>query len=474
MKNNKKNIARSVLSIAIAMALVPATSYAGLKPFDIKGLPQAGAIYGIRAGKASNGDVVITWISDSNLYGQRIFNNGILDGDSLGISNDISNFAGLAVNSNGSFVVGWPTSSGIKGVKVEAKTLGTPFVVSPDITSVPVQALAKTDGYAIAWVSSLVNFAANDTPGAVEPIGAFDSVAMDSGGDFFVATANNGKISITKNNDQTIDIPASKQISTYGFGEGKNPNKSVSFVVGEPEIAANDSGEFVVVWNETEVDITRKVHKVCYTYYGKKLCADVGFTYTSSSISNINSRRYNNTLQAKDTKPLVVASAKGIGVVLGSAHVVLDADGDFTVAYISGKVTYAPSNSYGEQDIITAQSEVFVKQFVNNKANKLVAGTATQVSSKPKLAAKHTLKNSTNLGPSIVVTDEKTNAFMVFWHNDYEDHYKDYENTTQVCDKFKTVSYDGYSYKECVHYKTVPTDASDNVSILKAKRYNTK
>jgi hypothetical protein len=98
---------------------------------------------------------------------------------------------------------------------------------------------------------------------------------------------------------------------------------------------------------------------------------------------------------------------------------------------------------------------------------------AIKVSAKPTLAAKRTLKNSTHREPSVVVTDESKNAFLVTWHNDFEVHYKDYENTESVCAKFKTIKDEyGSSYKECVQYKDVPTDAYDSQSVLKTKRYS--
>ncbi|MEQ1531634.1 MAG: hypothetical protein ABL925_20165, partial [Methylococcales bacterium] len=251
------------------------------------------------------------------------------------------------------------------------------------------------------------------------------------------------------------------------FDNGKNKNKSVSFSVADPIIAANSSGDFVVVWQEVKTETFRKrKQSSCYTdEYGYKTC-DESFTYTSSPATALVARRYSNTLQPKEVKALQVASTRGPGKYLADTSVVMDTDGDFTVAYVAGK-SASDSAGYNSSD----ESEVFARQFAM-KNNKLTAGSAIQVSGKPKLAGKHSVKNSTNREPSVVVTDENKNAFMIVWHNDYEDHYKDYEDKVEVCAKFKTVKYDGYSSKECVRYKLVPNDVSASASLLKAKRYS--
>lgn len=484
---------QTLLTVAIAMALAPATSYAALKPSDIQGLPQTGTVKSIQSGKTDNGDTVFTWSSDKNVYGQRIRANGTLDGTRLDIANDATvPFAGLAVKNDGSFISAWPTSSGVMGIKVESNvnggagaSVGTPFTVDSLPGAFVHRVLNKSNGFAIAWrnetvlnqaqlPSSLLNFDETAIPEAVESIGDVLTIAMDSQGDFFVAEYDGSMFSIKKNNDQTVDIPASQVVNRYAFGDGTIKNKSVDFSRIPVDIATNSAGDFVVVWSETKDVGTRKPRTNCpKDEYGQPYCGESNFKYSYTSTLTLLARRYSNTLQPKDIKPVVIATTKAKGGYIQNASVVMDADGDFTVAYALGTSTETYTYDGG---ITNEQGDVFVRQFADNtKTAKLAAGTAIKVSAKPKpkLAANHTLKNPSNHEPSVVITDESTNAFIVMWRSDYEDHYKDYENTTEVCTKFKTIRGEyGESYRECVAYKSVPGNAHDTVSTLKAKRYS--
>lgn len=286
-------------------------------------------------------------------------------------------------------------------------------------------------------------------------------IAMDETGDFTVD-----------------DITPSQTVNTYDFDEGTKPNNSVSFETTlEAVSATNSAGEFVVVWEENKSTSTRKKQagkKTCYTDdYGYKSCytSEPSYTYSSTATSSLFAQRYDSDLAPIDSKPLLVASVKKSGEFIENASVDMDDDGDFTVAFSAGKNTYT-KDEYGYPTLSNSQSDVLVRQFTTSRG-KFAAGKAIKVSSAPKLASGHKLKNSTNEEPSVVVIDESTNAFIVMWHNDYEDTYKGELQNTGECLKYKTYK-DSYGYTsqgECIKYKYAAEIYSDSASILKAKRY---
>jgi hypothetical protein len=292
---------------------------------------------------------------------------------------------------------------------------------------------------------------------------------MDSAGDFIIASADASGINVKNSKNQSIVVAPSQAIGSYDFDEGGNPNKSASFSISEPTVAINDSGDFVLAWIESKSESIRKKGKdICTNYYGERYCQP-SFKVSSTNTSKLVARRYSNTLTPKEINLIVVANVKGSSLFVAEPEVALDADGDFTVAYSSGK---GSTSGYSYKNTIAVEKDVFARQFLLNKNKKLVAGAAIKASSKPKVPAKHTLQNSVNSEPSVVVVNESKNAFILTWHNDYEDHYKDYENAQQVCAKYKTVkNYDGYSERVCAAYKMVPADGINNMSVLKAKRY---
>lgn len=475
---------RSILAVAVSMALVPFNGHAALKASDIV-LPnelQTGQIGLIRSGKHSNGSVFV-WQSGNALYAQRFSKKGELDDKAIAVvGKDADLGLGVAVNSDGSFLTAWGGEGYVWGSKTEAKQpQETPFLVG-DLNSAPsIVALKKSDGFALAWGSSLFSFDETTEPtGELELASELGAIAMDSEGDFWVVDSDGYSLNVRKNDsdEEVVDVPPTQTVATYDFEENeKNKNKRVEFDVTQPAIADGGNGDFVLVWEEIKTETTRKTKNVCETYDGQKYCEDQ-YVYTYNPTTNVLAQRYNKTLTPKDAKPLVVATVKGAGTYIDDIAVVMDGDGDFTVAYSSGKLTEKTKtfkDDYGysyEDTYLLDQSDVSVRQFATNKG-KFVGGKAVKVSTKPKASKGHALTNVTHNAPSVVITDETSNAFIILWHNDYEDHFKQ-PNEEYACLKYQTKKYDGYAYKECVKYgyKTVLQDVFDEKSLLKAKRYS--
>ena len=393
ISRNKAPFSRTLLAAAISISLIPITSYAGLKPSDIKDLPQTGEISDIRVGKLADGIALFAWQGADQVYAQAIPTNGVLS--------------------------------------------------SP-----------------------------------LEEYDSFDEIGMDDNGDFLVDVVDDTTLSVENGDGESIEINAVQSINTYDFEEGKKKNKSRTFEVVDPIVKSNGVGDFVVVWEEIKTDSIKKIHKTCYTYYGVKSCYPDGYSYSDNSKIKLYAQRYNSDLLVKDNKPVLVAQSKGVGRYISDVSVVMDDDGDFTVAFSGGKSfdKYKKTTDeygYTSYDGYTLDnSNVFVRQFATNQKGKLKAKKMMKVSENPKLESKHKPKNVTHKEPSLVITDDVSNSFIIMWHNDYEDHYKGAVDK-EVCLKYETYKYDGYSYKECVEYgyKTVFEDMYDNKSILNAKRY---
>ena len=329
---------------------------------------------------------------------------------------------------------------------------------------------------AFAWQGSEQIYAQHMTAagaltGELETYAGFDEIGMDDDGDFTVDVSEDNSLLVQKYSDdseQSIEVNAAQNVNSYEFDEGNKKNKRVEFALSYPVIAHNAAGDFVVLWEESKTETRRKVQKTCSTdEYGGQYCED-GYRYATHSTVRMYAQRYNSNMSKKDVKPLLVAVAHGAKRYMGDTAVQMDNDGDFTVAYSAGKSKPGDEYGYGEGNT-RDNSDVFVKQFAK-KNGKFVAGRTIRVSGKPKMSSGHKAKNVRHKEPAIVVTDEKTNAFIIMWHNDYEDHFQVKGEPEEVCVKYKK---DEYGYKECTkyEYKSVYEDQYEAYSILKAKRY---
>ena len=335
---------------------------------------------------------------------------------------------------------------------------------------------------AFAWQGSEEIYAQHMTAagvltGELETYTDFGEIGMDEDGDFTVDVLDDNSLLVQKYSDESylsVEVYPVQQVNSYDFDEGRKTNKRVEFALSDPVIANNAAGDFVVLWEESKTETTRKVQKTCSTdEYGEKYCEEYGYSYTSKSSVRLYAQRYNSDMSKQDVKPLLVALTQGTGRYIGDTAVQMDNDGDFTVAYSAGKSTYKnkPGDEYGNAEGYTLDnSDVFVKQFAINKKGKFAAGKTVRASAKPKTPSGHKLKNVRHMEPAIVLTDEKSNAFIIMWHNDYEDHFQVKGEPEYACIKYKK---DEYGYKECAEYgyKSVYEDQYETNSILKAKRY---
>ena len=289
-----------------------------------------------------------------------------------------------------------------------------------------------TDGIAIfAWQGADQVYAqAIPTNGVLssplEEYDSFDEIGMDDNGDFLVDVVDDTTLSVKNGDGQSMEINAVQSVSTYGFDGGRRKNKSVSFKVTDPIVKSNDVGEFVVVWEEIKTNISLKTHKKCGSdIYGKRYC-DTYFSYSKNPNSKLYAQRYNSNLSAKDVKPVLVAKAKGVGRYISDVAVAMDDDGDFAVAFSKGKSVYKNAKGYIDN------SNVFVRQFIVNRAGELKSRKTIKISAKPKVEQKHRLKNVTHKEPNLIITDQASDSFIIMWHSDYQDSYKASKNSTEL------------------------------------------
>ena len=157
---------RTVLAVAVSMALMPFSGQAALKASDIV-LPnelQTGEIGQIRSGKHPGGSVFV-WQTAGSLRAQRFNLKGERDGEVINISGDVGRGLGLAVNADGSFLTAWGGEGYVWGSKIEGnQPQETPFLAGDLNQAQSVVALKKTDGFALAWGNSLFSFDENTDP----------------------------------------------------------------------------------------------------------------------------------------------------------------------------------------------------------------------------------------------------------------------------------------------------------------------
>lgn len=484
MPSKKLRFRKTLLSAAIAMALAPVVSQAKLKLGEIEGLPhQAGTPTLMRSGKDSSGNVTITWIENGSLKLETIPRSGTPPTTATVLASDVVELTtqDLLVKADGSYLAAWNAATQLSGL------LSDDLVTELELGIGDGESLAllprKTGGFALVSGQSASFFddtgVEDGSPLDLEP---YTAIILDDDGDFVLLSHDTyqATLSLKDGADLPKNIQPSQTVNAYGFDEGSNTNKSVAFSIAEPKMRRNDKGEILLTWQEQVDKTQRKPIRTCHTYYGERTCSVEGYSYSGSTTKTLLAQRFNSNLSVKDTRPVAVASVKGKLVgdtdfdsFIGDVAIDMDEDGDFTVAYASGKHVIETSSYAGStySAVVGSNSDLFARQFTTNAKGKLVAGKAMKLSSTAKTAhpqQKGKVKYSTNSEPDIIVTDDAKNEFLVTWRNEFEDHYKDADNTVQVCAKYKK---DEYGDKYCLSYKDVPGDALDTNTLFKAKRY---
>lgn len=505
----------SGIALAVALGLHGQPAVAARNPPIV--VAESEALASSRSvGVDQDGGFVMVWRGADGISG-RCYGKGAPLGPAFAIDPDTTDSAPVvAMNAAGAFVAVWQSGNAIlarryDGCGSDGSPTGQPDVTVTDNGTAPALALDGAGHFAVAWFDGADTVAAERFDSQDQPQGlaiAFPgtgapSIALDptpdagsepDGGRFVIAAAGDAVLNLRRfqangaEDGTAVEVVADSSDSTEtGADGGPYPwiTTDTEVVNGNPAVAMDGNGEFVIGWEQTRNDHVHKVRKVknkpyCYTDdYGKKTCQppdepfDYPYSDTYSSRASIKVRRYDAGGAVKDKtragadKTFTVSGKARAKVVNGAPDVAMDSTGNFVVGWtrttsktVKGQCT---KDEYGyeycAEDTTTYFADVLAQGF---KASGKRKGGTVNVSGRRRVVD----------GAASVALDD-SGDLVVGWRNDLA------EKTVKTRNTKKCTTDPDYG-KTCYYYDANGDQVEgkfsyDTVSVaaaaVNAKRY---
>lgn len=351
----------SVLASAIALALNPWTAVSAkaatalIDPLNNVGGDPPSAFSYRNVVMDANGISTVVWNTPTAIMGRRFSKTGILEAEftiSTTVYDYTANAAGpevaapsIALDGSDGFVVVWsgPADIWARRYGNTGAATGPEFAVVPSVVATPTVGMAADGSFVVSWADADgVN--AQRVNASDASVGAAIQVYAGAAGRPVVAMNGSGRMVIGFSDEDTGGFGA-RILDNAGAQAGSitvaNSTNTVSDPSGYPstttmidnlvpDIAMDDTGDFVIAWERVTDKTTTKKKRVCYTDYDGYRSCDYDYPETTKETTAAVIKRYHSDGSAKDVNNNGIELEKVLKK-FEAPSVAMDADGDFVV-----------------------------------------------------------------------------------------------------------------------------------------------